>query len=110
MKSNSQLSDPDFEFTTLDRILFTQIFVESFECDLAQIKQSLNKSKSAYFTTKGVSLQKYKDKKKLVQKYVKCANSNEKELLQVQLVSLLYILFLLNILNSKKKNVQVVFI
>ena len=90
----SPLGERTFEFTTLDRILFAEIFVEFIETDLAHIKQCLDKSKSAHLLNAGFSLQIFSEKKKLVQKYVKCTDESEKELLRERLVSLLYISFI----------------
>ena len=82
------------EITTLDRLLFIDIFVECLESDLAQIKQFIEKFKSTCQTINGVSTRMYSEKKKLVQKYVNCANASEKELLRKKIVRILYILLI----------------
>ena len=83
----SKNSEPVFEFTSMEDMLLTEILIEHVMHNFKRIRHAIHIFKCKCRIFRGNYPQKYKEKKKLVIKYVHCNDTDEKMRIKEQFVS-----------------------
>jgi hypothetical protein len=87
----NQIPFENYDFSSIDELMMTEIIVENFEKKLSDLKRSICGFKlcNNHFRD-NFNMQFYDQKKLLITNYIKCEDAQEKERLNERLVSILF--------------------
>ena len=86
---NNKTNTNNFEFTSIDDMIITEVILDHFQFELNRLKKGITnfKSNCRLFVENGHYAQLYSEKKKLISDFIKCVEKREKEGLKQKLVS-----------------------